>query len=160
MWLQYSVFFPELVVDLVHEEYKDYTRALLGVFSWPAPRIWIDLDIRASHIAVCRALFSLVATGILWICFASFNRLCGLLQHANLATLNHRKHEPLKHSPWPWPAFFTHPATMGKLRMYCMAACPGSVVYWPAMSQNQVYWGHFQSKPEVKSGHYGPKLLS
>lgn len=85
-----------------------------------------------SQIAVCWALFSLVATDILWICFSSFNRLCGQ-QLTNLATQNHWKHESLQYSPWPWPAFLTQPATLGKHAMYCLAACCRSVVNWPAM---------------------------
>lgn len=40
-----TVCFSLSFVDLVHEEYKDYTRALLGVFCQPAPSIWIDLDV-------------------------------------------------------------------------------------------------------------------
>lgn len=83
-------------------------------------------------IAVRWALVSLVATDILWICFTSFNRLCGL-QHANLASQNHWKHEPLQHFPWPWRALLTHPAIMGKLRMNCLAACCWSVENWLAM---------------------------
>lgn len=79
---------------------------------------------------MCWALFSLVATDILGICFTSFNRLCGL-QLTNLATQNHWKHEPLQHSPWPWCAFSTHPATLGKHAMYCLAACCCSVMNWP-----------------------------
>lgn len=85
-----------------------------------------------SLIAVCWALVSLVATDILWICFTSFNRLCGL-QHANLASQNHWKHEPLQHFPWPWRALLTHPATLGKLRMNCLAAGCCSVGNWLAM---------------------------
>lgn len=42
MWLEVQC---KPVVDLVHEEYKDYTRALLGVYSRPVPSIWIDLDV-------------------------------------------------------------------------------------------------------------------
>lgn len=136
VWLQVTVcvcvgfFFSEPLSTLLHE-YKDYTRALWGVFSHRQVFGLISMPV-GSQIAVCCALFSLVATDILWICFTSFNRLCGL-QLANLATQNHWKHEPLQHSPWPWHAFLTQPATLGKLRMYCLAACCCSVVNWPAM---------------------------
>lgn len=130
LWHQVTLCVSEPLLTLLHE-YKDYTRALLGVFSQHQVFGLILMPV-GSQIAARWALFSLVATDILWICFTSFNRLCGQ-QLANLPSQNHWKHKPLQHSLWPWPAFLTEPATLGKLRMNCLAACCCSVVNWPAM---------------------------
>lgn len=112
----FSIFF---LFSTLLNDYKDYTSSLLLILM-PV----------GSYIAVHWALFSLVATDILWICFTSFNRLRGL-QLTNLATQNHWKYEPRQHSPWPWRAFLTHPATLGKHAMYSLAAYCCFVMNWP-----------------------------
>lgn len=87
---------PEPLSTLLHE-YKAYTRALPGLSS-QSQVFGLDLMHVRRYTALWWALFSLVATDILWICFTSFNRLCGL-EIANLATESHLKHEPLQCYP-------------------------------------------------------------